>query len=43
MEEEKINVGLRPKFARVAWFNRDNKEHNYGTWQCDGDDNSGRV
>jgi len=22
-----------PKFARVAWFNRDNKEHNYGTWQ----------
>ena len=22
-----------PKLARVAWFNRDNKEYNYGTWQ----------
>ena len=31
MDEEKKNCG--PKFARVAWFNRDNKEHNYGTWQ----------
>jgi hypothetical protein len=31
MEEEK--QCCRPKFARVAWFNRDNKEHNYGTWQ----------
>ncbi len=31
MEEEKKNYG--PKFARVAWFNRDNKEHNYGAWQ----------
>ena len=29
--DEKKNCG--PKFARVAWFNRDNKEHNYGTWQ----------
>ena len=31
MDEKKKNC--RPKFARVAWFNRDNKEHNYGTWQ----------
>ena len=31
MDEKKKNCGL--KFARVAWFNRDNKEHNYGTWQ----------
>ena len=31
MEEEK--KCCRPKFVRVAWFNRDNKEHNYGTWQ----------
>ena len=30
MEEKKC---CGPKFARVAWFNRDNKEHNYGTWQ----------
>jgi len=29
--EEKNNGG--PKFSRVAWFNRDNKEHNYGAWQ----------
>ena len=31
MDEEKKFCG--PKFVRVAWFNRDNKEHNYGTWQ----------
>lgn len=30
---EKENKFCGPKFTRVAWFNRDNKEHNYGTWQ----------
>ena len=34
MDEKKKNCGL--KFARVAWFNRDNKEHNYGSWQSMG-------
>jgi len=30
---EKTTKNFTVKFARVAWFNRDNKEHSYGAWQ----------
>ena len=30
---EKTTKNVVAKFSRVAWFNRDNKEHSYGAWQ----------